>query len=155
MKARRKELKNIAGGIVGSFISRNNDIDGYWGLGILYRFANQRQVDMIQLDLLNLTITPASTKFYPIVRYWNAKLEYHIERRSIPRSWLQSVIVTTKFNQEYEEKYHAWRSALGDPCLCTCEIKVNDGRVYSVTVGTNCWPHDPEREMRRGGYSIL
>ena len=130
MKARRKELKNIAGGIVGSFISRNNDIDGYWGLGILYRFANQRQVDMIQLDLLNLTITSKVTN-------------------------MDGLFGTTKFNQEYEEKYHAWRSALGDPCLCTCEIKVNDGRVYSVTVGTNCWPHDPEREMRRGGYSIL
>ena len=33
--AKSKELKNIASGLYGSFISRNNDVRGYWGVGKL------------------------------------------------------------------------------------------------------------------------
>jgi hypothetical protein len=29
--------KNVAQGIISHFISRNNDIDGYWGIGVLAR----------------------------------------------------------------------------------------------------------------------
>ncbi|PHS13773.1 MAG: hypothetical protein COA78_06700 [Blastopirellula sp.] len=137
--ARRKELKNIAAGIVGSFISRNNDIDGYWGIGKLYSFAKLKQVEMVQLDLLNLTITPASKKFVSLVNLWNSKLTNHLERRDIPSSWIQSVIVTAKFNEEYDQMYHLWRSVPGDNCICTCEIKVDNGRVYLATVSTNCY----------------
>jgi hypothetical protein len=51
--ARRKALKNVCSGILGSFVSRNNDCEGYWGMGILYRFAKERGKSDLMIDLLN------------------------------------------------------------------------------------------------------
>ena len=31
----RRELKSVAHALAGSFISRYNDLEGYWGLGVL------------------------------------------------------------------------------------------------------------------------
>ncbi len=144
----RKELKNIAGGIILSFKSRNNDVDGYWELGKLYGYAKTCGINTIELNLLDLSIKPDSKNFDDLLKLWRSKLESHLKSRNIPISWLKSVIVIAKFNQEYEMKYHYWGSSLGDPCTCTCEITSDNGRVYSVTTGTNCRPHDPRRERR-------
>jgi len=32
-----RELRNLAHGLAGTFISRNNDVSGYWGIGMRYR----------------------------------------------------------------------------------------------------------------------
>jgi hypothetical protein len=53
-----KNLKGIAGGILGSFLSRNNDLDGYWGMGILRLLAQEHGVEMVYLDLLAGTCMP-------------------------------------------------------------------------------------------------
>lgn len=42
-----------------------------------------------------------------------------------------------------------WRSALGDPYICTCEIIDDTGKLHKAITGNNCWPHDPQREKRR------
>jgi hypothetical protein len=144
----RKELKNIAGGIILSFKSRNNDVDGYWELGKLYGYAKSCGTNTIELDLLNLRIKPDSNSFDNLLRLWRFKLESHLKSRSIPISCLKSVVITAKFNQKYEKRFHYWGSSLGDPCTCTCEIISDKGKVYSVTAGTNCRPHDPGRERR-------
>jgi len=36
---RRKILNGVAAGLASSFVSRNNDIDGSWGMGKLYLVA--------------------------------------------------------------------------------------------------------------------
>ena len=40
-----KKLKNMAYGIAESFISRNNDIDGYWALGVIKGELNENDND--------------------------------------------------------------------------------------------------------------
>lgn len=144
----RKQLRNVAGGIVSSFKSRNNDVDGYWELGKLYKFAVATGVDTIQLDLLNLLVQPTSDEFMPLVRMWRSKLDYHLNSCHIPIIWIKSAVVIARFNQEYVKKYHYWGSALGDPCTCTCEITTDIGKVYAVSSGTNCKPHNVEKECR-------
>ena len=54
MASNRKDLKGIAGGIASSFISRNNDINGYWALGILYKRATEKKLINLKFDILNL-----------------------------------------------------------------------------------------------------
>lgn len=41
---RRGELKDVALGVLGSFVSRNNDVDGYWCLGLLRALADAQRV---------------------------------------------------------------------------------------------------------------
>jgi hypothetical protein len=42
--ARRKELIGIANGILGSFKSRNNELDGYWSIGVLENFISAQNI---------------------------------------------------------------------------------------------------------------
>lgn len=54
--ARRKELGNIAQGIVSSFVSRNNDYDGYWELAKLYDLSKDSDGGEVSIDLLGKSI---------------------------------------------------------------------------------------------------
>lgn len=51
--ARRRELKCVASGIAQYCVSRNNDLGGYWGLGVLYRLAQKMAVDSLQVDFMS------------------------------------------------------------------------------------------------------
>lgn len=55
---RRKQLKNLAYGIAGRFTSRNNDLNGYWALGILYSAAEDAGTNRVRLDIISQTATP-------------------------------------------------------------------------------------------------
>jgi len=146
--ARRKELKSIASGIIGSFRSRNNDVDGYWGIGKLFKFAESNHVDEVKIDLLNCCITPATLEFDPLISHYKSLLVKNMASRHISLQWLSKATVTVLFNQEYVDKYHYWGSGLGKPCICHCELTDDKGRTYKVTTGTNCKPHNPEKEFK-------
>ena len=49
---RRRELKGVAYGMAGKFVSRNTDLDGYWAIGVMYRSANDNGTDRFVLNLL-------------------------------------------------------------------------------------------------------
>jgi hypothetical protein len=123
-------------------------VDGYWELGKMYEFCKAHNREAIELDLLNSEIEPPSNELKPLARMWKSKLESHLSSRDIPLSWVSSATILAKFNQEYVEEYHFWGAKLGDHCTCTCEITSDDGKVYSMTSGTNCKPHNPEKESR-------
>ena len=54
----RKRMNHVAAGLLDSFYSRCNDIQGYWALGMLYEEA-QSAPYRVTLDLLARTATPA------------------------------------------------------------------------------------------------
>ena len=144
----RKELKNIGGGIIGSFNSRNNDVDGYWGIGKLYRFAILNDTDTVILDLINESISPNTTEFDSLIEFYRNMLISQLKVRHIPYDFLDKVEIIVRFEQQYQEKYHWWRSAFGKPCVCTCEITDERGSNRGVITGNNCQPHDSAMESR-------
>ena len=145
MMARRKELKNIASGLIGSFNSRNNDVDGYWALGKLYRFANACNTDTVSIELISGWIKPQTDAFQSIVAVYRAMLTAQLRARGIPIEWVAEVIFTTKFNQAYQADYHR-RGSPGNPYICECEIIDDRARVHKAVAGNSCWPHDPKKE---------
>ena len=50
--ARRKEIKGIIDGLISSFISRNNDLNGYWAMGKLCGFLIQSNSRVLTLELM-------------------------------------------------------------------------------------------------------
>ncbi|MFT4765970.1 MAG: hypothetical protein ACI9OH_003088 [Oleispira sp.] len=151
----RKEFKNIAGGIVSSFKSRNNDIDGYWELAKLYDFANESKTDTVTLDLLKIETHPLSAEFIPLVRMWRAKLDAVLESRNIPIEWVADAKITAKFKQDYDEGIHIKEAIYGDPCTCKCVITSDLGKTYNVISGTRCMPHSSAsfcRSTRRNHF---
>ncbi|MDK9686216.1 hypothetical protein Q9247_16580 [Halomonas meridiana] len=152
--ARRKELKNISQGLVNSFVSRNNDYDGYWELAKLYDLAIAYDGVEIEIDLLNGTIKPASPEFLPLITLWQKKLKNMIESGSISGSWARSVVIRSSFNVSYIADLHKW-GAYGDPCTCVCEIITDKDMVYSSIAGTKCMPFSKawfQRSTRRKNF---
>ena len=52
-------LKGLANGVVETFMSRNNDVSGYWGIGQLYREALDQQRSEVALDLVGNHVVPS------------------------------------------------------------------------------------------------
>ncbi|WP_052063434.1 hypothetical protein [Nitrincola sp. A-D6] len=152
--ARRKELKNIAQGIVSSFVSRNNDYDGYWELAKLYDLSKNNSGAEISIDLLGSTIYPYLESFEPLVYIWQSKFLKMLESRSIPAKWVNSAIIHAKFDVEYREQLHKWGMS-GEPCTCECAIITDNGSKYSVSAGTKCMPFSRawfQRSTRRKNF---
>ncbi len=120
--ARRTELKGIACGMLGRFNSRNNDVDGYWGIGKLCRAANEYGTSSVVIDLLTA--------------------------QTIPASWIAMPTIELDFKPEFNSQHHFFRSAVGRPYLSTLRITDDLGKSYAVTAGGNCLPHDPRNERR-------
>ncbi len=147
--ARRKELGSIASGIIGSFNSRNNDVDGYWGVGKLCSFAYEQLTQVVQIEILSEVINPKTEQFNSLLIHYQNILKSHLAKRNIPIKWLKNVTITISFNQPFQNKYHLWRTACGKPYICVCEITDDNGRVHSAIAGGNCFPHNPSKELRR------
>ncbi|WNC67481.1 hypothetical protein RI845_13255 [Thalassotalea nanhaiensis] len=146
--ARRKELGSIASGIIGSFNSRNNDIDGYWAIGKLYNLVVQHEIKAVFVDLRSKKITPLSNDFDLMISNYHNMLNRLLVKHNIPSEWVISVKISVAFEAEYENKHHYWRSALGNPCNLKCDILDDNGRHHVAYAYNNCMPHDPSRESQ-------
>lgn len=146
--ARRRELKSIASGILGSFNSRNNDLFGYWGIGILCLHAKKIQTDAFILDLLNQTVSPFNEQALISMHHYRKMFIAALEKQKISLSWLKTALLTVDFNPEYVEKFHRFRSALGGRYSCSLELIDDLGKKHCVKFGGICWPHDAKRESR-------
>ncbi|MBL4673171.1 MAG: hypothetical protein JKX81_13015 [Arenicella sp.] len=60
---RRRELYSLANGMATFSVCRNNDIDGYWGLGILASYAERvsaKEIEVLVFPIIDLP-EPLST----------------------------------------------------------------------------------------------
>lgn len=151
---RRRQFKGIADNINQWILSRNFDIQGYWGLGKLYEFSEANNSSKVVLDLKTFQITPQPNhrKFNAAIKELAQLLHRSMESNKIPEYWLKEAIVTFSFKVPYQRKFHYWRSALGQPFICTMYIKTDIERIYLRETGGNCWIHDPKKEQRRYGF---
>ena len=143
--AKRKTLKGIAHGLLGTFVSRYNDINGYWGLGVLRQLADKRSLQSLELDLLG------SNTEHPVLkdvetRYRTWLLETLPKVRIAPTQIAQAEIRI--FFAEEIDFPDAVRSTRGKPYKCTVTITRRDGVAVSAERIGYCGPHDPSKEHR-------
>lgn len=146
---RRRQIKSVAAGIIDSFNSRNNDLEGYWAIGKLCRFAHEHAISTVTLDLLNIICTPDSTEFNAIMHDYKVKLLAILNKQGIPADWLAAAKIQIDFQPEYRAHLHYFRSGWGNPYTVTATFIADSGKQYNVRTGGNCKPHDALRECRR------
>lgn len=142
---RRRELKAIANGVLSSFISRNNDVSGYWGLGKLYRHALNHDISCIEIDLIQDCMHPAGEEFDPMVQFYAYMLRRLQARLGMPSLWLVEARLVITFGASSQP---ATKATWGQPFESELVIKDDLGRGWSVSLMGWCAPHDPEREIR-------
>lgn len=146
--ARRKELKNVASGLYGSFISRNNDVEGYWGIGKLCLFAQERETRFVRLNLLANSTAPQSVEFSKLIVGYHLFLQKHLFVRGILMSWVSSAIVELDFAPEHPTGKPIQRMTLGNLFKLTVAI-TDDRNKHHIVCGYNyCRPHDPRFESK-------
>jgi hypothetical protein len=149
--ARRKELKNIASGLYGSFISRNNDVGGYWGIGKICLLAQQSGVQTVRLDLLAKSITPASSEFSKLVSGYNSILKKHLSAKGIPENWLVSASIELDFKPELPSGKYIPIATWGSLFKLVVCLADDMKKSHTVSGYSYCGPHNPRKESKSAG----
>lgn len=148
MLPKRRLLKGVAHGLIHSFISRNNDIGGYWGIGKLYNYMADRQLDVLELDLLTDNFTAETEAFEVMVRFFEAHLYRHLRAIELSPALVLSTQITIK--RFPDQPKQTWGRLL--PHRMQCEIHLEDdlGKRFTQEANVWCRPHDPAKELKSG-----
>jgi hypothetical protein len=142
----KSKLKGIVSGLLGTFVSRNNDIDGYWGLGVLRKLAESNGLAQIEIDLLcedeeAEAIESCKTRY----RRW---LQTTLAKNNLSQRSLRSARIRIHFAEGFSAYPDAIRDTRGLPYECLVEIRRDDGGTYVASKVGVCMPHDPSRESK-------
>lgn len=144
---RRRELKVIAGAIAHSFISRNNDVDGWWALGLLCRLAQDRHTANVTIDLVGPeSIAPTHPVIESIRSHYGNVFRDMLAQRELPDELVSLARISIEFGAS--GYYRTPVYGRGEPFLCTVSITDDREQDRKVTVLGKCNPHDPMREHR-------
>ncbi len=93
----RNELRGIAAGIAGKFISRNTDIDGYWAMGVLYEAADKDFAKHIRLDLLSGESLPTFRWTNQLIAYFQTYLFQQVQKRGFEEYQITGAVIDLEF----------------------------------------------------------
>lgn len=146
--ARRSELKGIANGINESFVSRNNDFNGYWSIGQIKSFALDNGLTSVTFPLTFPMTNPASNlQIYTVHRYAEM-LKNLLSKQKLPDLWVRNAIIKIDFNANLKHAKLYEDTILGEPFQCTCKITDDTERDYSSIIYGRCLPHSVVRELK-------
>ena len=136
---RRRELKSIASGIASFCVSRNNDIFGYWGVGVIFRLALTQGITAVSIDL------GSTQDDSPELAAFRAGF---LARFQAARHGLSSFV--QGFAVEYRFHPYSWSSVRGQRSRVTCCVHIIDdlGKRRTASAETFCYPHDPHFESK-------
>jgi hypothetical protein len=136
----RRVLASIADGVAAVFLSRNNDVDGWWAPGLLIDAAAPADpaysVDLLTGATVPATITSALDQLGPaLARYF----AWSLDRSGLPAARVASASLKVRFL--YEESVPSWRFGRTDrPFACTVTITDDHGRAYQRQAFSHCTP---------------
>ena len=147
----KRWLKNIAAGLLDSFVSRNHDFIGYWALGVMYTetLASGKQVD---IDLLAASVDPATPAATAAARFWSGYLCVALQRHGATVHDLETATVSVTFGcSPLPQPRH--QMCGGDPFACCVRLVSRSGDVADREALGFCFPHLSHDGRRSTRYS--
>lgn len=145
---RRKQLKSIASGIAGGFSSRNNDVDGYWGMGILYKEANASGSSKFELNLLTGESIPRFRYSKRVALPYYEFLLKQMKNLGFEEHQVTNAEIEIEFNVSPTKKQIIFKSTWGEPFVCKVSLTDDNNRVWSSEFRDWCGQHNPNKESR-------
>lgn len=144
--AKRKEFKTIADGLIGSFVSRNNDVYGYWGIGKLFSHMTATGSMKLRIDFVHRTIEPENEEFKVLIDKFAKRLIVQLEKRRLNPKWLKKAELTM-IGYPNELSPNLGRRA---PNKINCKLVILDdqNKAHSSEANTWCREHNPNRESK-------
>ncbi len=141
-------MKAIASGIASSFSSRNNDVDGYWGLGIFYKEAIDSGSNVFSLNLISGESTPVFKYSKRIASHYYASLLHIMKNIGFVEVQVVDAIIEVEFNTIPTKKQIMYKSTWGEPFVCKVSLTDDNNRVWSSEFREWCGQHNPNKERR-------
>ncbi|OEZ99921.1 hypothetical protein [Duganella sp. HH101] len=140
-----KKLKHAAAGLATSFVSRNNDVGGYWAPGLLYRDAAAGLA--VQLRLTDRTAAPATPAAMLVMRNYAEFLRRALRKHGVDWEELALATVDVRFNAPHTGP----RLACGEPFTCTVSLASKADSAVSASATSYCQRYEAGRYTARGG----
>lgn len=144
----RKDLKNLASGLHGSFMSRNNDVDGYWGVGKLCLHAKKSQIDVVRLDLFPELDSLDDPGLLALVAGRRADLKKRLLAKNMSADWVAAACIELDFNPPSPSGRFIPITTWGRLYRLTVAIVDDRHKLHAVSGYGYCAPHDPVKESR-------
>jgi len=143
---RRIQLNHVAGALLGSFIGRNNDVNGYWALGQLRSLADLAGVPEFRFNLLSGEAQPNDPLTERVARNYAEALSWHVAKCDLPMDRVRDAEIVLRFGDAGQEiPYFTY----GEPFQCTVSIVDDHGKAHKRGIIRRCAPHNSKREQRR------
>lgn len=134
--SRRKQFQGICHDILGSFVSRYNDLEGYWALGQYVLALNRLGERQLQFKLAHSTEISDHCAFAVSEEYYRGALLRMMDANGMPQTWLADGAIKVSIVAPAEAK-------------CEIEIVSDLGKTYRSSHTVTVRPHDPSVEGRR------
>jgi len=145
---RRRELTGIADAVASSFASRNNDVNGYWALGQLYRRVIEGGSLQVTVGLVPQDEREAGEPMASVGTAYRQFLIAQLGKRGLPDSWVASASVDVQFESATAMPEFLGTYAGCRPFRCQVVLVDDQARQHKATSNGWCWPHDPARETQ-------
>jgi hypothetical protein len=134
-------LRHVAAGLLQSFVSRNNDLGGYWAPGVLYIDADAT-CQTVRLNLLDGTAAPLTTNTAQAARNYSEFLRRALLKKQVSLSELAEAQVDIAFNVAPELCDPPYTS-VGEPFICTVTLRAKGGTSASIAGAGRCQRNRP------------
>jgi hypothetical protein len=142
---RSRTLKGVAAALAGILVSRNNDIGGYWGPGLLLVDSSSNGGAVV-FDLLRQATSPSTPSTLEALVAHEQALARRLQLGGFTLADLEVAEVAYQFHPASPDGHP--RGALAR-YVCTVTLSNRRGRRYSVSAAGTCRPHNPRFEHRR------
>lgn len=142
----RRELLDVAAAVAGSFVSRNNDVNGYWGLGLLRAHADRNGLRSLRFDILEQDADAQGGAPALVADAYRRVLARQLAIRRIKPGIVTKAEILLTFDPDEPNTPSA--STYGAPFSCTARLTDHRGREFERVRAGCCAPHNPLRELR-------
>jgi hypothetical protein len=132
---KRRQMNSLARSLCAYLCSRNNDIGGYWGIGMLCAISKREKKPKF------------SFKVYPgePLRIYSCEItDSNVVTDKLVKFGLDSIEGRLSFFEDGRYPHGA------EKYTCGIAIAITQGGRTGLSMShVECWPHDSSREMRR------
>jgi hypothetical protein len=145
--SRRAEHHNLANALLSTFVSRNNDVDGYWAIGRLRLDTERLNTQVVELDVLAGTSAPDTSDGRFVASFYREWIGTRLAKLREPAG-VASVSVRLNFAPEEPLRFSREISVYGAPYTCEVAVTSSSGATRVSRHTGRCAPHDPKIEHR-------
>ena len=143
-------MNHVAAGLLDSFYSRCNDLEGFWALGMLYAEV-QTAPYCVELDLLKQTARPGGQNAALLAMRYADFLRRALLKKNLHVEDLTEASVTLQFKANVP-LMHFQPHWIGDAFTCTVKLRRLDDQVTFMAHG-KCMPNDTRVFTQGGSHS--